>query len=122
MAGQISGFFRISSPPGTLQFRPALLNPTYTAGTFKFTIQTQPDKTYTVQFKNTFSDPAWQDLQEIDGTGDLVQVIDDTAAPVTRFYRTRTNTKTIQAAASPVMLAAAGQPLVTEKGIALAVL
>ena len=47
--------------------------------------------TYSVQFKNALSDPAWSKLADAPaGAARPVQVLDPTAAGATRFYRLRT--------------------------------
>jgi hypothetical protein len=51
---------------------------------------TVPGKTYQVQFKNTLSDPAWQDLSgDVSTVGNLEYFRDISPGPVLRFYRVK---------------------------------
>jgi uncharacterized repeat protein (TIGR01451 family) len=67
---------------------PALSMSTRASGHFTLNVPTEIGKTYTVQFKNALSDPAWTDLETVEGTGDKLPVLDmDAAQHPTRFYR-----------------------------------
>jgi hypothetical protein len=48
----------------------------------------EQDRTYTVQFKNTLLDAAWQKLRDVSaGAARPIEIVDSTASGATRFYR-----------------------------------
>jgi hypothetical protein len=57
------------------------------AGVFSFSVATQNGKTYTLEFKNGLSDPAWAPLYSILGDGTIRTLSDTNAATAQRFYR-----------------------------------
>jgi hypothetical protein len=59
-----------------------------TATMFNLTFPTENGISYTVQYKNTFTDPTWTNLRTITGTGSIM-TITDTIAPhqPMRIYR-----------------------------------
>jgi hypothetical protein len=64
------------------------LTPTVVNGVFKLSVATKSGKSYTIQYKNMLSDPAWTNLSTITGTGGSMSVTDPTAAQQPRrFYR-----------------------------------
>jgi hypothetical protein len=57
-------------------------------GSFSLSFPSENGKSYTVQYKNTLSDPAWTDLETVVGTGGNLPITDAAAAQQrTRFYR-----------------------------------
>jgi len=57
-------------------------------GFFNLTFPTENGKWYTVQFKNTWNDPTWTDLETVLGTGGNLPITDTTTKQQsTRFYR-----------------------------------
>jgi hypothetical protein len=62
-----------------------------TNGIFGLSFLTEIGKSYTVQYKNTLSDPTWTDLVppgSVPGTGGPLTIHDPSAAgQPTRFYR-----------------------------------
>ena len=66
----------------------ALFSPTMFKGSFRLTFPTESGKWYVVQYKNTWSDRVWTDLENVLGTGGNMPITDATAAqqPM-RFYR-----------------------------------
>jgi uncharacterized repeat protein (TIGR01451 family) len=57
--------------------------------TISFTTITGP--TYTLEYKNSFSDAQWTPAGSAPGTGSTVSITDPTATATTRFYRVRAN-------------------------------
>lgn len=69
-----------------------ILNPTFTAGTFSFSIQTQANARYVVEFKESLADATWNELTEHVGTGNLDLITPSHQGPAetgARFYRVR---------------------------------
>ena len=57
-------------------------------GQFSLSFASDPSRSYTVQFKNTLSDPVWTDLETVVGTGEPLTVMDAVVpGQPTRFYR-----------------------------------
>jgi hypothetical protein len=57
-------------------------------GLFSLSFASQSGKSYTVQYKNSLTDPAWTDLEKLVGTGANLSITDPAAAQrPTRFYR-----------------------------------
>jgi hypothetical protein len=46
---------------------------------------------YTLEYKNSLSDPEWTSAGSAPGTGNTVSITDPAAAVATRFYRVRAN-------------------------------
>lgn len=65
---------------------PMLLNASRNGNQFAFAIQSEAGVVYTVEYKDSLSDPAWTKLGTYTGTGGQVPVTDTTGAN-TRFYR-----------------------------------
>ena len=65
---------------------PIIFGPT-TAGTnFLVSIQSEPGKTYTVQYMDTLGS-SWQNLPSIAGTGGIITVTNGTTGAAQKFYR-----------------------------------
>ncbi|MBI5386997.1 MAG: hypothetical protein HZA90_20175 [Verrucomicrobia bacterium] len=69
---------RVGSPPTT-----------YRNGTMTLSFATQIGVSYTVQYKNSLSDPTWTDLQTVSGNGTVMAITDVTVARPMRFYRVK---------------------------------
>jgi hypothetical protein len=72
---------------------PVIGTPTVVNGIFSLAFPTEKGKSYTVQYKNTFTDPVWTDLSGMPvlGTGGNLTITDPTAAgQPSRFYRVST--------------------------------
>lgn len=66
-----------------------IVAPGFANDRFHFAFLTQPGVTYVVEYKAELSDPDWQTLTSVSGTGGLVPV-EDSAPPIgSRFYRIR---------------------------------
>jgi uncharacterized repeat protein (TIGR01451 family) len=74
-----------------LPYVPVIGRPSLASGYFGLSIPTESGKWYTVQYKQSLSDPAWTDLETIVGTGTNVSITDagSTDQP-RRFYRVLT--------------------------------
>jgi hypothetical protein len=46
---------------------------------------------YTLEYKNSFSDATWTAVSSANGTGETMSIIDSSATPSARFYRVRVN-------------------------------
>ena len=68
---------------------PTISNPQKTGNTFTVLVPTQLGFTYTLEFKNSFSDVNWTAVQTIYGTGVEVTLTDTTASQATRVYHIR---------------------------------
>ena len=69
---------------------PPLISSVYVAGaSFNFSFSTGVGFTYTVEYKNTLTDPAWFTLQDWTSTGAALTASDTTTSAPTRFYRVR---------------------------------
>jgi hypothetical protein len=67
---------------------PVISKPTMVNGAFSLTFPTTIGETYTLQYKNHLTDPAWTDLQAVAGTGGNETLTDLTAGTQpTRFYQ-----------------------------------
>lgn len=66
---------------------PRIANLGYTAGVFTGSFATQSGKSYRVEYKEQFSDPAWQLLSTIEGDGTTKTFTDNGPAGSQRFYR-----------------------------------
>ena len=56
-------------------------------GEFVFAFPTIPGVIYTVEFKNSLTDPLWQTLTTVTGDGSVMTITNLTALPAQRFYR-----------------------------------
>jgi hypothetical protein len=84
-SGGFLGVFELGVFTGEVR-PPTLLNSRMIAGEFSFEFDSEPGVGYVVQFKNSLSDPAWQDLALISGNGTRKQVSDNSGG-TERFYR-----------------------------------
>jgi len=67
---------------------PLISKPGFVNGTFSLTFPTATGETYTLEYKNKLTDPAWTNLQTVPGTGLSQTITDPTAVgQPTRFYR-----------------------------------
>jgi hypothetical protein len=61
---------------------------TVAKGLFSLSFPSENGKSYTVQYKNTLSDPTWTDLETVVGTGGNLPITDAAALrQPARFYR-----------------------------------
>jgi len=68
---------------------PGVPRPRYSAGAFSLSFATQAGSSYTVQSKNSLSDPLWVNLPNmpLPGTGGILTVTDSPGARMMRIYR-----------------------------------
>jgi hypothetical protein len=68
---------------------PVIGAPTMVNGIFSLSFPTEIGKSYTVQCKNTLTDPTWTNLPNmpVSGTGGNLSITNPTAAQPSRFYR-----------------------------------
>ena len=80
--GSIQGVQPVIGGPGVPPTR-------YSNGAFSLSFATQIGGSYTVQYKNSLSDPAWTDLPNmpVSGTGGALTITDSTGGQPRRFYR-----------------------------------
>ncbi len=64
-----------------------IVSPSFSKGTFGFSVQTQTGFTYTLEYKKALTDAAWTTLQAAPGTGAVISLSDTSASDSTRFYR-----------------------------------
>jgi len=78
-----------SSPVQLRILTPGVPPPHYANGAFGLSFATVVGGSYTVQYKNALSDPAWTDLPNmpVTGTGGVLTMTDPTAGQPSRFYR-----------------------------------
>jgi hypothetical protein len=73
----------VAPSPAPVAGMPSLVN-----GLLGLSFPTAAGKSYTVQFKNELTDPAWTDLETVAGTGGALTITDPAKAEQpTRFYR-----------------------------------
>jgi hypothetical protein len=91
----ISGkrYYRVTvypvAPPQPAQ--PILLsNPSWTAGIFTFSFESESARAYTVQFTESLPVPDWQLLTNTPGNGATITITDPGASTKQRFYRVST--------------------------------
>jgi hypothetical protein len=65
--------------------------PSLVAQVFSLSVRSDPTKTYTLQFKNSLTDPTWTDGQTVAGTGSPITLTDQNATTPTRVYRVQIN-------------------------------
>jgi len=82
--GSIKAFIERVGTPLPPQ-APKLLNPAASAGNFGFSFASEVGRAYTVEFKNSLKDAAWQTLRTLNGDGTALPVTDPVAGA--RFYR-----------------------------------
>ncbi len=75
----IQGGFWIVPPP-------ILFGPSTVGTNFLVSIQSEPGKTYTVQYLNALGS-GWQSLPSVAGTGGIITVTNSAAGAAQRFYR-----------------------------------
>jgi hypothetical protein len=67
---------------------PLVVAPRIASGFVILSVATQPGVLYTVQYKNSLSDPTWTDLETVIGNGAALPIIDAAAGlQANRFYR-----------------------------------
>jgi hypothetical protein len=54
---------------------------------YQLKFNTQPGHQYTLQYKTMLDQPTWTDLRTVEGTGELVMIVDVSPAEPARFYR-----------------------------------
>lgn len=78
---------------GTLQGGPPdlmpayLLSPQYTTNGFSFSVATQTNHNYTVEYTDSLNPTAWQTLTNFAGDGGTAGILDPNALATQRFYR-----------------------------------
>jgi len=70
---------------------PAIVSITQTGPTVTVTFTTVMGANYTLEYKDSFSDPSWTPLDSVPGTSDPLSLVDPSATVPTRFYRVRVN-------------------------------
>jgi hypothetical protein len=73
------GFWIWPSPP--------FFAPAKTGDNFVVSFQTNPGNTYTLQYTDALSPPAWQSLPSVSGTGAVETVTNNAPGVALRFYR-----------------------------------
>jgi hypothetical protein len=66
---------------------PVLFAPAKAGNDFIVSIQTEPGKTYVVQYTDTLAPPDWQNLPSITGNGAVESVTNSAPAVAQRYYR-----------------------------------
>ena len=84
----------VTSATATLQVfdqleGPTIVSITRTGLSATVTFSTLAGPGYRLEYKNTFSDPAWTLVNSTTGTGSNVNIVDPDASVPTRFYRVR---------------------------------
>ena len=84
----------VTSATATLQVfdqleGPTIVSVTRTGLSATVTFSTLAGPGYRLEYKNTFSDPAWTLVSSTTGTGNNVSIVDPDASVPTRFYRVR---------------------------------
>jgi len=65
----------------------ALLNPTFSGNTFRFSFATQTGYTYSAQFAPSLNPVSWFTFTNLVGNGSVVQVTDSSLTNALRYYR-----------------------------------
>jgi hypothetical protein len=68
---------------------PMLGTATWTGSAVSFSVPTVAGARYVVEYKDDLDEPAWLELEERFGTGEVLQIIDPEPLPLSRFYRVR---------------------------------
>jgi energy-converting hydrogenase Eha subunit E len=68
---------------------PTVSNPVLVGQAFSISVPTVGGASYTLEYKNSFTDPDWIAAQTLPGTGTLITLTDNTATGPARFYRIR---------------------------------
>jgi hypothetical protein len=68
---------------------PTISNPKRTGTTFTLDVPTQVGFNYTLEYKNSLSDPNWMVVQTISGTGGMITLTDTGATGPSRIYHVR---------------------------------
>jgi hypothetical protein len=66
---------------------PTIFAPTKVGNNFLLSFQTEPGKTYTVQYTDTLAPPNWQNLPGIAGNGAVESVTNSAPNVAQRYYR-----------------------------------
>ena len=66
---------------------PTIFAPTKVGNNFMLSFQTEPGKTYTVQYTDTLAPPNWQNLPGIAGNGAVESVTNSAPNVAQRYYR-----------------------------------
>jgi hypothetical protein len=66
-----------------------LTSPQWTNGSFSVNVPTQNGRVYSLEYKDSLSNPTWSGLPLVAGTGGTVNLGDPTATAGPRFYRVR---------------------------------
>ena len=66
-----------------------IIAPGITNNQFGFGFMTQSAANYLIEYKDDWSDPAWQTLANVVGTGSVVVFVDPSELSTSRFYRVR---------------------------------
>jgi hypothetical protein len=86
----------LAATPGSARFSiqggfwivpaPILFGPAKVGTNFLVSIQSEPGKTYTLQYENTLGS-AWQSLPPVTGNGNVITVTNGAVGVAQRFYR-----------------------------------
>jgi hypothetical protein len=68
---------------------PSITNPTLVGHRFSVSIPTALGLTYTLEYKNSLTEPTWTAAQTLPGTGGPITLTDSNATNTSRFYRVR---------------------------------
>ena len=66
---------------------PIIFAPAQAGTNFVFSFQTEPGKTYLVQYTDTLAPPNWQNLPSVPGNGSTASVSNSATGSVHRYYR-----------------------------------
>ena len=66
---------------------PTVFAPTKVGNNFIVSFQTEPGKTYTVQYTDTLAPPTWQNLPSVPGNGATESVTNSAPGIANRYYR-----------------------------------
>jgi hypothetical protein len=66
---------------------PIIFAPTKVGNNFILSFQTDPGKTYTVQYTDTLAPPNWQNLPNVTGNGAVESVTNTAPGILQRYYR-----------------------------------
>ncbi len=79
-SGEFSLLANVAPPP-------LLTAPTLDGNDLILSFQTLAGRTYSVEYKDSLSDPVWQQLGSVPGDGDLMRMTNSISAAQQRFYR-----------------------------------
>jgi len=83
-ATSTTAILRVGGAPAHGQ---TLTDATFAGGVFSVSIQSQAGANYVLEYKDALTDPAWQTVGTMEGTGGGIVLRDSRAAGSTRFYR-----------------------------------